>query len=266
MKKNLSDFTKSAIQIALEAGNLLKDGFYSSYKISHKEGVQNLVTEFDLKSEDLIISSLQHLFPSSSFLSEEMGEIQNDSDKKWIIDPLDGTVNFAHRIPLFCVNIAFEQEGIISSAVTFNPMTQELFYAEKNKGAYLNDSRIFVSKTIDLPSAFLSTGFPYNLKDDPDICIRRLSNLLQIGLPIRRLGSAALDLAYVAAGTFDGYWETNLKPWDCAAGLLFIQEAGGTITDFKNIPFQLMAQNDLVCSNRLIHEPLLKMLNSHLKT
>lgn len=257
----MNEFTKSAIQIAMDAGNLLKKGFHSSYKISNKEGVQNLVTEFDLKSEDFIISSFKKLYPNSGFICEERGEIDKESSFKWIIDPLDGTVNFAHKVPFFCVNIALQLEGEINSCVTYNPMNQELFYAEKGIGAFLNGSTLKVSKTDEISQSFLATGFPYDLKNDPLLTIKRMANFLKMGVPIRRLGSAALDLAYVAAGRFDGYWEINLGPWDVAAGLLLVQEAGGKITDLSKRSFKLKAQNEILASNNLIHEKMVEILN-----
>ena len=180
---------------------------------------------------------------------------------RWIIDPLDGTVNFAHRIPFFAVNIALEISSEIVSAVTFSPLIDELFIAEKGKGAYLNGKKINVSKVESLDNAFLATGFPYNLNSNPEKCIERFVDIIKTGIPIRRLGSAALDLAYLAAGRFDGYWETNLGAWDCAAGILLIEEAQGKISDWKGNKFILSpSNNSIVGSNVKIHEPLINIL------
>jgi myo-inositol-1(or 4)-monophosphatase len=256
--------TEAAIEVAKKAGRLLKSGFTTNYKISNKEGIQNLVTEYDFKSEKLIIKELKKKYPKSSFLAEEEGQVGVDSKEiKWIIDPLDGTVNFAHRIPFFCVSIGAEQNGEIILGVIYNPIAEELFVAEKNKGAYLGKKKIQVSNTKEMEKAFLATGFPYNLKDNPENCIDRSLAFLKMGLPLRRLGSAALDMAYVACGRYDGFWETSLGPWDCAAGKIMVEEAKGKITNWEGCPFKLSAYNTLVASNGKLHNEMLKILKKH---
>jgi myo-inositol-1(or 4)-monophosphatase len=259
-RKNLSKHTLFAIEIAEKSSSILKDGFNKHYKIFSKEGIHNLVTEYDLKSEDFIISSIKNTYPNSSILSEEKGKVDGQEEMRWIIDPLDGTVNFAHHIPFFCVNIALEINSVIASSVTLNPITNELFVAEKDKGAYLNGIKLQVSEIKDLKNSILATGFPYNLIDNPKNCIERFVDFLKIGIPNRRTGSAAIDLAYLAAGRFDGYYETNLSPWDCAGGFLMIKEAGGEVTGWKGEPWDLRDNNTIVASNSKIHEQLIEIL------
>ncbi len=256
-----SDTAKAAIEVALEAGQLLKKGFNSHYKISNKEGIQNLVTEYDMRSEKFIIEELKKRFPDSGFLAEEEGAF-GKSEFKWIIDPLDGTVNFAHKIPFFCVSIALEKKSEIVLGVIYSPMLDELFVGEKDQGAWLGNKKLEVTKTSILEKAFLSTGFPYNLKDNPENCIDQFMKFLKLGLPVRRIGSAALDMAYLAAGRYDGFWETNLGPWDCAAGKIIVEEAGGKITAWNGEPFTLSSYNTLVASNGKLHDKLLKILKN----
>jgi myo-inositol-1(or 4)-monophosphatase len=259
---DLSCFTLVAIQAALLAGNLLKSGFRTSFQIQEKEGTHNLVTEYDFKSEESILSSLKQAFPSHGFLSEEKGEMKNKTSSiVWIIDPLDGTVNFAHEIPHFCVSIAATKQGHPLLGIVFQPMTNELFVAEKGKGAFLNGKPLSVSKTDDLANSFLATGFPYNLQENPHQCKDRFCKVMQAGIPLRRLGSAALDLAYVAAGRFDGFWEVHLAPWDVAAGVLLVEESKGRITSLEGDALRLEKPEALLASNGKIHESLLSLLH-----
>lgn len=257
---HFSDHTIFAIELVKMASRILIKGYNSSYKISYKEGIHNLVTEYDLKSEKAIIDAIKEKYPKAQILSEEVGKVNEQNKMLWIIDPLDGTVNYAHHIPFFCVTIALSLDSSIVTGVTFCPITNELFVAEKGKGAFLNEKKINVSSTPEIQRAILATGFPYNLKNNPEKCIDRFIEIIKTGIPIRRLGSAALDLAYLAAGRFDGYWETNLGPWDCASGLLLIEEAGGKISDWKGNKFQINTHNSLVGSNNKIHESLINIL------
>lgn len=257
---NFSSYTLSAIEVAKKAGELLKEGFHSKYKITNKEGIHNLVTEYDIKSEKFIAQELKAKFPKSCFLGEEEGASEEKSDLKWIVDPIDGTVNFAHHIPFFCISIALQKNSEIISGVVYSPLLDELFVAEKNKGAFCQDQKIEASKISSVEKAILSTGFPYNLKDNPEQCIDRFMKFLKLGIPIRRLGSAAMDMCYVAAGRFDGFWETNLGPWDCAAGKLMVEEAGGKISKWDGSEFVLGPKNTLIASNGKIHETLVNML------
>ncbi len=258
--QNLIEFIKDT---AVEAGKILKEGYGTNFKISSKDGKNNLVTEYDFKSENYIITQIKETFPESSILAEESGKTGDIiSDKiNWIIDPLDGTVNFAHGIPLFSVSIAAELKGEIIAGAIYQPILGELFWAEKGKGAFLDGERISVSSINEFDRAFLVTGFPYNVSDNPCNCVDLFVKIVQQGIPVRRLGSAALDLAYVAAGRFDAFWELELKPWDVAAGVLIVKEAGGNITQFDNTKYTVYDQT-LLASNGLIHEKASSVLNT----
>ena len=257
---NLHTLTLSAIEAALQAGELLRQGFGTHFTISSKEGRHNLVTEYDFRAEKMIIDFLKKSTPQAHFLAEESGDSGKTSELIWIIDPLDGTVNFAHELPCFSVSIAARKKGETICGVVYQPITHELFIAEKNQGAYLNGKRLSVSKTKNLEQSFLATGFPYNLADNPLDCIGHFTDILRLGVPVRRLGSAAIDLAYTAAGRFDGFFEVSLQPWDCAAGLLLIEEAGGKTTQWDERPFDLFGKGPILASNGLIHEALSKVL------
>lgn len=262
IQDGFSKITITAIEAALKAGEILKSGFKSKFKIDKKEGKHNLVTEYDLLSETTIISYIKKRFSDHSILCEEEGLLDTDSEYQWIIDPLDGTVNFAHSIPMFAVNIAVKKNTEILSAVTYHPLINELFIAEKGKGAYLNNKKIRVTNNKNVDDAILATGFPYNLTDNPNKCIERFTNILKLGLPIRRIGAAAIDLAYVADGRFDVFWETGLGPWDVAAGILLIEEAGGMVTNYDGSKItELKAKNAIIASNKHLHEDFLKYLN-----
>jgi len=259
LAKNFSNLTNLAIFAALKAGKILYKGFHGSFAISSKEGIHNLVTEYDLKAEKAIISLLKKGAPNSRFLAEEGGSTGN-GDLLWVIDPLDGTVNFAHHIPMFSVSIALQIKDEITSGVVYLPITKELFVAEKGKGAFLNNKPIHVSSTGTLEESMLATGFPYNLFEDPFQCVERFVDILKLGLPIRRLGSAAIDLAYTATGRLDGFFEVGLKPWDSAAGALLIQEAGGTITGWDGSSFSPHSKTPIVATNGKIHQSLTNIL------
>jgi myo-inositol-1(or 4)-monophosphatase len=260
--EELSHITLIGVEAALQAGDILKRGFGTELTITSKAGRHNLVTEYDLLSERSIIQFIRQNIPSSQFLAEESGNVgKKSSSILWIIDPLDGTVNFAHQIPVFAISIAAQKEGQTVSGVIYQPMSQELFVAEKGIGAFLNGRRIKVSDIKSLDKAFLSTGFPYNLFENPDACIDHFTDVLRAGIPIRRLGAAAIDLAYTAAGRFDGFFETSLAPWDCAAGELLIEEAGGKVTHWNGKKFDLFSKKPLLATNGRIHEPLTAILN-----
>ena len=260
-KKGFSKFTLDAIKAAKLGGFILKKGFKTHFKIKKKSGTHNLVTEYDYKSEKAIISFIKKNYKDHKILSEEYGKIDSKSDYEWIIDPLDGTVNFAHQIPVFCVSIALSYKKEVISGAIYNPLLDELFSAEKSKGSYCNGKRMRVTKTKNLNEAFLSSGFPYTLKKNPDRTIERFTNILNLGLPIRRLGSAALDIAYVADGRFDIFWETNLRAWDVAAALLMLKEADGEVSNYDGSNFEMKDKNALVASNKLLHKQFLKEFN-----
>jgi len=242
-----------------EAGKIILQYFDGAFKIDHKEGINNLVTEVDRHAEDKIITVISASYPYHSIISEEVGELIQDSDYKWIIDPIDGTVNFAHGIPLCCVSIGLIHKGEIILGAVYNPMMNELFFAEKGKGATLNGNPIKVSSKNNFKTAFLVTGFPYKWPDGPEHPIKVFERMILEGLPIRRLGSAAIDLCWVACGRFDGFWEYNLQAWDVAAGYLIVKEAGGRITDFNGVDAEVFAKETLA-TNGLIHEAMLEAI------
>jgi myo-inositol-1(or 4)-monophosphatase len=260
---NTSPFTVTAIEAALKAGEILRRGFYSDYQISEKPGVHNLVTEYDHKAEESIISTILSHYPSHSIVAEESGEAhtKQGAEVHWIIDPLDGTVNFAHRIPIFSVSIGVAVHQEVIAGVVYSPLLHELFVAEKSKGAYLNGVRLNVSKVDQLIRAFVATGFPYNVNQNPLHCIDRFVQMQAKGVPIRRLGSAALDLSYVAAGRFDAFWEINLNSWDMAAGKLLIEEAGGKVTKYNGSPFSIFSDKMLLATNGHLHSAMIEHLN-----
>lgn len=251
-----------AIKAGLEAGKLLKYGVNQEYEITHKDGINNLVTEYDKKAEELIFNIILDKFPNHSFLAEESGETNQQSNNiRWVIDPLDGTVNFAHKLPIFSVSIAAELNGEVLCGVVYQPMLDELFSAAKGNGAYLNNSPIKVSKNGNFETSFLVTGFPYNVNENPEDCIGDFMKIISKGIPVRRLGSAAVDLAYVACGRFDAFWEVSLNPWDVAAGALLVSEAGGCVTNYENDKF-LVNDNSLIASNGLIHNDIINIIKS----
>lgn len=242
---------------ALKAGEVLKRGFGSTFNIESKEGRHNLVTEYDKKVEELLVEYIRSHFPEHSFLCEEQGARgENPESILWIIDPLDGTVNFAHNIPMFCTSIAATYKNEVIAGAVYQPITDELFVAEKDNGAYLNGSKISVSKTELLDHAILATGFPYNVHENPHHCIELFSKFAKMGTPLRRIGSAALDICYVASGRFDAFWEVSLHPWDFAAGKLILEEAGGRMTDFNNKAFRELKEGTVAVSNGLLHEQI----------
>ncbi len=234
--------------------------FNSEFKISHKEGVNNLVTEADHAAEKVIMDVIKSKFPDHQVLAEETGEIIQDSAYKWIIDPIDGTVNFAHGIPLNCVSIGVEHEGEIILGCVYNPHLNELFFAEKGKGAFLNDKPIRVSEETQAIKACLVTGFPYTYINMPDGPLEIFDRFIRKGVPVRRLGSAAIDLCWVAAGRFDGFYEHKLEAWDSAAGYLMVEEAGGKVTDFTGSKFSVY-QHRILATNGKIHEEMLRVIN-----
>lgn len=249
-----------AIETARAAGQLLLEKFGRKINIS-KKGDINLVTEADLASEKLIIERVRSYYPKHAILAEESGDavrLDGANKWKWIIDPLDGTTNFAHGYPCFCVTLALENDGEIVVGVTFDPTRGELFAAERGKGATLNNKPIRVSETERLSEALIVTGFPYDFKQKEDFA-RHLTDFLLNSRGVRRDGSAAIDMAYVACGRFDGFWEEGLNPWDVAAGYLLIEEAGGQVTYYNGKKYNIYAP-PICASNGLIHGEMLGIL------
>ena len=252
---------KSTLIRAVEAGAaVMKQYFQGEFTISNKEGINNLVTEADLASEKAIFEVIKKDFPDHTILSEETGEVVMDSSFKWIIDPIDGTVNFAHGLPLCCVSIGIEQGGEIILGAVYNPFINEFFFAQKGFGATLNDKKIQVSKETSVGSACLVTGFPYTYLDQPNSPLDVFDRLIRKGVPVRRLGSAAIDLCWVAAGRFDGFYEHKLQAWDSAAGFLIVEEAGGRVSDFKGDRYSPY-QPHIIATNGRIHDELVSVVN-----
>jgi len=255
----MPDLKEVLIEAAREAGKIIHSYFEGTFIIENKEGINNLVTEVDKLSETCIIDIIRKNFPSHAIISEEIGELKKDSPYQWIIDPIDGTVNFAHSIPICCVSIAIKHNDDLLLGVVYNPIMNEFFFAEKGKGAFLNDRPIKVSKKTDFKKACLVTGFPYRWAYDATHPIKVFERFVLEGLPVRRLGSAAIDLCWVACGRFDGFWEYNLNSWDLAAGYLIVQEAGGRITNFDGAPYSVFDKETLA-TNGLIHEEMLQLI------
>ena len=252
---------KSTLIRAAEAGaRVMKEYYQGEFKISNKEGVNNLVTEADHASEKAIFEVIRKDFPDHFLLSEEAGEISMDSTFKWIIDPIDGTVNFAHGLPLCCVSIGVEQEGEMILGAVYNPFINEFFFAQKGYGATLNDKKIHVSGETEVSKSCLVTGFPYTYLDQPYGPLEVFSKLIRSGVPVRRLGSAAMDLCWVAAGRFDGFYEHKLQAWDSAAGFLIVEEAGGRVSDFTGQPYSPY-QPHIIATNGKIHDELVKVVS-----
>ena len=251
---------KSTLIKAAEAGAaVIRDYFEKEIKISNKEGINNLVTEADHASEKIIIETIRRVYPDHSILSEEIGSLDTPSEFKWIIDPIDGTVNFANRIPICCVSIAVEHNREVVMGAVYNPFINEFFFAQKGYGATLNDKKIRVSNKSEVSRSCLVTGFPYTYLDMPNGPLQIFERFIRRGVPVRRLGSAAIDLCWVAAGRFDGFYEMNLQAWDSAAGFHIVEEAGGKVTDFKGNPFS-PHQTFVVASNGVIHDELLEWI------
>jgi len=256
----MDDLKSVLLEATQEAGKIILQYFNGVFKIGYKERINNLVTEVDKLSEDKIIEVIRAHYPSHTIISEEVGELLKPSDYQWIIDPIDGTVNFAHGIPICCVSIGLMHEGQLILGAVFNPMMNELFFAERGKGATLNGNPIRVSEKSDFKQACLVTGFPYKWPEEASVHpIKVFERFVMEGLPIRRLGSAAIDLCWVACGRFDGFWEYNLNEWDVAAGYLIVVEAGGKVTDFDGSPYNVFEKQTLA-TNGLIHEEMLKTI------
>jgi myo-inositol-1(or 4)-monophosphatase len=252
---------KNTLLTATEEGaKVLKEYFDKQFKITNKEGINNLVTEVDHKSEQAIINCIKSNYPSHYILSEEAGELVQESEYKWIIDPIDGTVNYANGIPICCVSIGIEQNGKIIMGAVYNPFMNEFYFAERNKGALLNEAKITVSNKADLASSCLVTGFPYTYLDSANGPLQVFEKFIRKGIPVRRLGSAAIDLCWVAAGRFDGFYEHKLNAWDSAAGFIIVEEAGGKVTDLFGAYYNPY-QPGIVATNGLIHDKMVAIIN-----
>jgi len=251
---------QTLIEATRAGAAIMKEYFDKQFTISNKEGVNNLVTEVDHKSESVIFEIVKKNFPDHFILSEEAGAIVQESEYKWIIDPIDGTINFANSIPICCVSIAVEKNGEMILGAVYNPFINEFFFAEKGKGAFLNDKKIQVSTKSNLQTSCLATGFPYSYLDTLNSPLEVFEKLIRKAIPVRRCGSAAIDLCWVAAGRFDGFYEHKLQAWDSAAGWLMVEEAGGKVTDYKGQVYSPYQPN-ILATNGLIHEQLLHIIN-----
>jgi myo-inositol-1(or 4)-monophosphatase len=252
-------YLEAAKEAAWRAGRMLKKNIDASREVSFK-GVIDLVTNFDNQSQRMILKRLSAIFPDHGFLAEEGLSETKGSEFQWIIDPLDGTTNYAHRFPVFTVSIALEAKGEVVVGVVYDPMREETFWAAKGEGAFLNGRKIRVSSIDDLNKGLLATGFPYDIRVSETNNIVHFNNFLTRAQALRRCGSAAMDLCYVACGRFDGFWELKLKPWDMAAGALMVHEAGGRVSGFQNEKFSLSRSN-ILASNGLIHQQMIGVLN-----
>ncbi|GIU01265.1 inositol monophosphatase [Sulfurovum sp. TSL6] len=248
-------------QIALEAGKIVKEGYSSHKEVTHK-GVVDLVTEFDLKTEAFILDQLQKAFPDHTLVGEESHHGSYHYDKAIYVDPIDGTTNFVHGIPHLAISLGVWEQGKPTLAVVYNPILEELFWAVRGEGAYCNGKRLEVSPQSKLQNALIATGFPYakvNAGIEYQWVINCMTNLLPHIQDIRRLGAASIDLCYLAQGKVEAFYEIDLKPWDVAAGILIVQEAGGHISNVNNQPFDF-DDKSIVASNGKVHQQLLKYL------
>jgi myo-inositol-1(or 4)-monophosphatase len=248
-----------AIDAARQAGAILIEYAKNGFRVEHKDAL-NLVTDADTHSEQAIVDAIGRAFPDHEILAEERGQAGNKSPYKWIIDPLDGTTNFAHGFPAYAVSIGVEHQGRCVLGVVFDPTRQELFIGEASGGATLNGKPIHVSRTPKLDGALLVTGFAYDIRVSKQNNLDHFANFALRAQGMRRMGAAAIDLCYVACGRFDGFWELKLNPWDTAAGSLMVAEAGGRMSDFRGGPFSIYGI-ELVASNGLIHHEMVEVLN-----
>jgi myo-inositol-1(or 4)-monophosphatase len=261
-KKNLNSppplslISDCAIKAALAAGKILVKHFGKTLHIEEKKGA-GLVTNADLESQEKIVALLRKPFPDFGFLTEEAQPEASKSPGRWIIDPLDGTTNYVHGYPMFCISIAAEWQKQTVVGVIYHPILKEMYVAIRGKGSTLNGNRIRVSRTKQIKDSLLSTGFTYRKDDFLHAEMEAFKKLSDVARAVRRPGSAALDLAYTARGVFDGFWERGLSPWDVAAGALLVEEAGGKVTNFKGEPFHIQSE-ELIACNPILHTPLLQ--------
>jgi len=247
-------------RIIKQAGKIALAGYNNSDKIIQHKGTIDIVTETDLKIEDFIRSEILKYYPEHDLLMEETDNQLKKSNHLWIIDPLDGTTNFAHRFPFFAISIAYEEKQILKLAAVYIPFLQELFWAEKDKGAYLNDRKIKVSETVEISQSLIATGFPYDRWQKGDCYLREFAAFMKRSQGVRRAGAAAIDLCYTACGRLDGFFERKLKPWDTAAGSLIIREAGGKVTNYSG-NLQHYTDDTIIASNGIIHHNMLNILS-----
>lgn len=249
----MDPFLKVALEAAQLGGEVLKKHWGKLNHICHKESTVDLVTEADRESEQVILALIEKAFPSHSILAEERGQVQStEKNYLWVVDPLDGTTNYTHQFPFVCISIALWLDGVGHVGVVYNPILNEFFHAVRGKGAELNQKKIKVSEVKELNKSLLASGFPYDRRENSDNNYREFCHLTQITQGVRRAGSAALDLAYVAAGRLDGYWERGIKPWDIGAGIILVEEAGGRVSNYENRPIEIFSDK-ILASNGFLH-------------
>lgn len=247
------------IQIAKEAGEIVRRSFNKNLKIEYKSNESDLVTDVDKASEKLISDFVKKKYPSHGIFAEESGEIKNGSEYVWVIDPLDGTVNFAHGLPIFSISIGLQKDGKTIAGVVYDIAQDILYSAENGGGAYSNDERINVSDNSNIAHSILVTGFPYNIHQNPYNALEKFVSFTRKARGIRRLGSAAIDFCYVARGVFDGFWEVYLNPWDICAGKIIVEEAGGVVTNFNGERIENDSKQ-ILASNGKIHNHMVEIL------
>lgn len=262
-KSALSKYLIFARKTALKAGEILRDGFNKGKNIKYK-GVIDPVTKYDLITEQYIINQIKKCFPSHSILSEEGSDIDNSSQFKWVIDPLDGTVNYAHRFPVYSVSIALQFNNKSIIGVVYDPERDEIYSAALGNGSFLNKKRISVSREKNLKRSLLATGFAYNINSAKKNNLGSFARMIKQSQAVRRLGSAAIDLCWMACGRLDGFWEYYLHPWDTAAAIIIVEEAGGRVSQINGGKYSIFDDN-ILTSNRLIHNQMIKALNGSRK-
>jgi len=259
MNADNSPTLKDLEDLARQAGEILRGGYAKKHQVDHK-GIIDLVTEIDHQSEDLILEGIRSRFPGHAILAEESGKSEGFKDHIWFVDPLDGTVNYAHNIPIFCVSIAYAHNGLTRLGVIYDPLRDECFSAERGRGAWMNGAPLHASAVTELVQGLLVTGFPYDTWDTSDDNFENFTRFAKMTQGVRRLGSAALDLAYVAAGRFDGYWEISLAPWDVAAGGLIAAEAGALVTNVDGGPDYITRPLSILAATPGLHPLMLAEL------
>lgn len=255
---DLDEAGEIARNAARRAGKIQTERLNSGFKVERK-GEIDLVTEVDLACEEAIISAIREAYPTHAFLAEEKGEQDGGSPYLWVIDPLDGTTNYSHGFPFYCASVALSHGGDVLVGAVYDPTRDEMFHAVRGRGAFLNGKRISVSRTGDMISALLATGFPYSIKTTTRNNLKEFAAFAMRAQAVRRPGAAAMDLCYVACGRLDGFWEFHLKPWDMAGGALIVTEAGGKVTQSDGTPLDLY-KPDIVASNGSLHEQMLETL------
>jgi len=250
------------IKIAKDAGSVIREGFGTNFNIEYKTNESNLVTTIDKASEKLITEFIKKNYPSHGILAEEGGEIKNTSEYVWVVDPLDGTTNFAHGLPIFSVSIGVQKNSKTVAGVVYDVMNDIVYSSELGSGSFANGKKLNVNENDKLNHAVLVTGFPYNIAENPENALEKFSALTKASRAVRRLGSAAIDLCYVARGVFDGFWEVHLHPWDMCAGKLIVEEAGGLVSDFAGKDIDIYSKK-ILATNGKIHKTMIEFLGKY---